>query len=122
MGNEDGTQPSAVSGAPWFAQWICRLSSVTCTYFSTTAITTYALFSLNNLGYGQRQISLNQSGAGLVALCTNLLLVPRLIDRFGEAIVCSAGLVLMSLSVACFSLVTVQPWHVAAFMLSRAGL
>lgn len=81
----------------------------------------YALFATTFLGYGQAELSLTASAAAGAALLTQLLLLPRLLERVGEAASCVAGLALLGVTMGASSLVRTQPLHFGLFVASRAG-
>jgi len=105
-----------------YAQLLCRWVALVCSFAVVAGIATYTLFANRFLGYGQREISLTQSAAAALALCVNLLVLPRLIDCVGEAVSCAIGLVLLGLCFGACSLITLQPLHFLVFLASRAGL
>ena len=61
----------------------------------TLSVSTYSIFAARRLGYGQREIGLLYSGAAAAALVTNVVALPRLVRRYGEACTCSLGLLLL---------------------------
>ena len=123
--SEDGASipPSAdaSAAAPAFAQPLLRWIALVCSLSITTGIAIYALFSQAFLGYGQPELSLSQSSAAAVALCCQLLLLPRLLDTIGEALSCVTGLTLLGLTFGASSLVRAQPLHFLLFVGSRGG-
>ena len=111
-----------LSSSEQAAQLFCRWQSAVCSFATVVGIMTYALFSIRFLGYGQRELSLTQSSAAAIALATNLVMIPRLIERIGEAAVCTVGLLLLGTCLPASSLFATQPLHVIFFLLSRMGL
>ena len=106
---------------PRFVQPLLRWTALVCSVSITTGIAIYALFGQRFLGYGQPQLSASQSAAAAAALVSQLWLLPRLIDRMGEARSCACGLGVLGVAFGGFSLVRAQPLHMAIFVLSRAG-
>lgn len=96
-----------------------RALSYRATPFAHTAD---AIFSQTFLGYGQPQLSLTQSCGAAVGLSVQLWLLPRLIDRIGEAVSCTLGLALLGTCVGMSAVLRSQPAHALLFLASRAGL
>ena len=115
------TTGRAAPAVPAYAQPIVRWIGFVCAFSVTTGIAMYSVFAQRFLGYGQPQISAAQSAAAAAALLAQLVLLPRMLDRVGEAYSCIVGLLVLGLCTGGNAIVRTQPYHALLYVLSRAG-
>jgi len=107
------------SGA--FAQVLLRGIALAVGWALTLCVSTYCLFGSAFLGYSQPQLSATFSAGAALTVLTQLAIVPRVVKRVGEHKACALGMTALWSSLAGFSLVKAQPFHIVLYLASRLG-
>ena len=107
------------SGA--FAQVLLRAIALAVGWSLTLCVSTYCLFGSAFLGYAQPQLSATFSAGAALTVLTQLAIVPRVVKRLGEHSACALGMGALWSSLAGFSLVKGQPFHVGLYLTARLG-
>lgn len=102
-------------------QPLLRLIALIVGWSLTLSVSTYCLFGIRFMGFGQPQLSATFSTGAGAAVLTQLFLFPRLVNIFGEYKTCSLGLLVVGLGLGGCQLLRLQPFHTALYLLNRIG-
>jgi MFS family permease len=113
---------SASSKSPPYAQPILRIIALAAGWSLTLSVAIYSLFASRFLGYGQPELSLTYSAGAATVIATQMIIVPPLVQRAGEHLACTVGLLTLSLGLLGTSVVrSPLSAHVGFYLLIRAA-
>ena len=113
-------EPAQVGLAGRVAQPVLRTITIVVGWTAILSNSIYGLFAPRFLGFQQPQLSATYSGAAIMMVATQVVF-PRLVAKLGAHRACTIGILAAGTGIGGLSLVLVQPWHSALYMLNRMG-
>lgn len=121
MSSDKSTATMNEQQQPDYVQPTLRLIALLAGWALTLSVSTYSMFSSKFLDYGQPELSAAMSlGAGTTIL-TQVLIVPRIVRRFGVHMSDTFGLGTLSVGLLGTALLRAQPLHTLFYLLIRVG-
>jgi MFS family permease len=114
-------ETSASPHQPEYVQPSLRLIALLAGWALTLSASTYSMFSSKFLDYGQPQLSAAMSLGAAATILTQILIVPRLVQRVGVHLSDTVGLWAVSMGLVGTSLLRAQPLHTIFYLLIRVG-